>query len=540
MEKVFIFGHRRPDTDSVTASITLSYLKNQLGMNTIPVVLSDINSESKFALDYFHVKEPKYLNDVKTKVKDLNFLKNFFITENTSAYQGFLEMSKAGIHKIPVVDENQFLIGILSMSDIAKDQLSDDTKHFKASYDNLLEVLNGEEISRFDEEIEGEIFAATYKSTTIIESIDFNRSSIIIMGDRHSVIEYAVNNEVGLIVLTGNSEIKSEHLEIAKKKKVNIIRTKYDSFKVTKIFNLCKYAKDIISVRNVLCIKDTDDVKEFVSIANQTKYSYYPVIDQNEKCLGIVRLSDVNEVKRYNVILVDHNSYDQSAIGLDEANILEIIDHHNIGTIGTSMPINFRNMPVGSTCTIIYQLYKENLIPIPKQMAGLMLSGILSDTLILKSPTTTDTDKKVVTELSELAGIDYKEYGLAMLKAGSSLKGKSPEEVLYTDFKVYPLGERKMGIGQITTTNADEVLSNKETYIELLNKVSEENDYYFTTLFITDIIENGSYVLYSDNGKDLLRSAYGLEAIEEGTYLANVVSRKKQVVPNIMLQYEGE
>lgn len=540
MEKVYVFGHRRPDTDSVTAAITLSYLKNQLGVNAVPVVLSDINNETKYVLDYFKVDTPKYLNDVKVKVKDLNYSKKYFITDKTSAYQGFLAMTEAKIHKIPVVDEAQHLVGILSMGDIAEDQLSNELHHLKASYDNILEVLNGSALTRFDEEIEGEAFVASYKSTTIIETIKIDRSSIVIMGDRHSVIEYAVNNKARLIILTGGSNIKPEHIEIAKANKVNIIKTDYDTFKVTRIFNLCKYASEIVSVKNVLCIKDLDDVKEFISIANQTKYSYYPVINKDEKCLGMLRLSDANEVKRHKVILVDHNSYDQSVVGLEEAEIMEIIDHHNIGTIGTSMPINFRNMPVGSTNTIIYQLYNENLIPIPKQMAGLMLSGILSDTLILKSPTTTDLDRTVVTELSNLLGIDYKEYGINMLKAGSSVKGKTPYEVLYTDFKIFPLGDRKMGIGQITTTNAEEILSNKEAYIDLLNQVSMENDYYFTALFITDIIENGSYILYSNEGASLLRSAYGLRTIQEGTYLPNIVSRKKQVVPNIMAQYEAK
>lgn len=540
MEKVYVFGHRRPDTDSVTAAITLSYLKNQLGVNAVPVVLSDINNETKYVLDYFKVDTPKYLNDVKVKVKDLNYSKKYFITDKTSVYQGFLAMTEAKIHKIPVVDEAQHLVGILSMGDIAEDQLSNELHHLKASYDNILEVLNGSALTRFDEEIEGEAFVASYKSTTIIETIKIDRSSIVIMGDRHSVIEYAVNNKARLIILTGGSNIKPEHIEIAKANKVNIIKTDYDTFKVTRIFNLCKYASEIVSVKNVLCIKDLDDVKEFISIANQTKYSYYPVINKDEKCLGMLRLSDANEVKRHKVILVDHNSYDQSVIGLEEAEIMEIIDHHNIGTIGTSMPINFRNMPVGSTNTIIYQLYNENLIPIPKQMAGLMLSGILSDTLILKSPTTTDLDRTVVTELSNLLGIDYKEYGIEMLKAGSSVKGKTPYEVLYTDFKIFPLGDRKMGIGQITTTNAEEILSNKEAYIDLLNQVSMENDYYFTALFITDIIENGSYILYSNEGASLLRSAYGLRTIQEGTYLPNIVSRKKQVVPNIMAQYEAK
>lgn len=538
MEKVFIFGHRRPDTDSVTAAISLSYLKNQLGFNAIPAILSEINNETKYVLDYFNMKTPKYLNDVKTKIKDLNYSKKYFIKETASVYQGFLEMTKASIHKIPVVDNNQHLIGILSMKDIAKDQLSNDLHHIRASYDNILDVLEGKKITQFDNEIEGEALVASYKSTTFIENIKLNRSSIVILGDRHSVIEYAVLHSARLIILTGGAEIKKEHLEIALKNQVNIIQTNYDTFKVTRVFNLCKYASDIISVHNVLCVKEFDDVKEFVSLANQTKYSYYPVIDKEEKCLGVLRLSDINEVKRHKVILVDHNSYDQSVVGLEEATILEIIDHHNIGSIGTSMPINFRNMPVGSSNTVIYQLYKEQLIPIPKQIAGLMLSGILSDTLILKSPTTTDMDKEVVEELSKISGINYEEYGIAMLKAGSSLKGKTPEEVLYTDFKVYPLGKRKMGIGQITTTNPEEILNEKENYINLLNKITIENDYYFTALFITDIIQNGSYVLFSEEASSLLRSAYGLRNIEQGSYLPNVVSRKKQVVPNIMLQYE--
>ncbi|MCI8446541.1 MAG: putative manganese-dependent inorganic diphosphatase [Bacilli bacterium] len=540
MEKVFVFGHRRPDTDSVTAAITLSYLKNQLGMNAVPVILSDINNETKFVLKYFNVKKPSYLNDVKIKIKDLNYLKNYFISNKASIYQGFLAMTKASLHKIPVVDDEHHLLGILSMGDIAHDQLSNEFYHFKASYNNILDVLHGTEVTRFDEEIEGSAMVASYKSTTIIESIKLDRSSIMIMGDRHSVIEYAVNEGVRLIILTGGSNIKEEHLEIAKNNKVNIIKTDYDTFRVTRIFNLSKNASEIISIKNVLCIKDFDDVKEFVSIANQTKYSYYPVIDKEEKCLGIVRLSDINEVKRHKVILVDHNSYDQSVVGLEEAEILEIIDHHNIGTIGTSMPINFRNMPVGSTNTIIFKLYKENLIPIPKQMAGLMLSGILSDTLILKSPTTTDMDKEVVDELCKIAELDYQKYGLEMLEAGSDLKGKTPIDIIYMDFKIFPIGERKMAISQVTTINASDILNDKETYIQLLNKIAIENDYYFSALFITDIIENGSYVLYSDEADSLLRAAFGLRTITEGTYLPNVVSRKKQVIPNIMLQYEAK
>ena len=220
------------------------------------------------------------------------------------------------------------------------------------------------------------------------------------------------------------------------------------------------------------------------------------------------------------------------------ANAITAYYFDNIGSIGTNMPINFRNMPVGSTNTIIFILYKENNIKIPSNIAGLMLSGILSDTLILTSPTTTELDKEAVEKLAKLAGVDYQEYGLNMLKAGSSLKGKTKEEVLYTDYKNYPVGDQKIGLGQLSTTNPDEILEEKEEYIELLNNVSEGNDYYFVALFITDIIHKGSYVLYSKRAEDILRKVYKNEKLTQGTFLEGVVSRKKQILPGIMLEME--
>lgn len=539
MEKVLIFGHQRPDTDSITASIALSYLKNKQGMDTIPVVLGSLNNETKFVLEYFNVEIPKYINDVKSKIKDLKYTKDYYVNEKESIYQAFQKMLKASINKIPIVNDEQELVGILSMKDISKNQLSNNLYSLHTSYQHILEVLEGQKIVKYEEEINGELLIASYKSTTIIENNQLTPDKILIVGNRHSVIEHAIKEKIKLLILTGNAEIKKEHLELAKQNRVNIIQTKFDTFKVARTINLCNYVKELIGVKDVLCVNESDDVKEFIEIANKTKYSYFPVLNNDNKCLGIVRYADTTEVQKRNVILVDHNAYDQSALGLEEANILEVIDHHNIGNIGTSTPINFRNMPVGSTNTIIYHIYKENNIEIEKNIAGLMLSGILSDTLLLKSPTTTDIDRTVVEELCKIVNLDYYEYGLKMLKAGSSLKGKSIEDILYTDFKDYPLAESKMGLGQISTTNAEEILEEKEKYIELLDKIAEENHYQLVALFITDIIENGSYVLYNQNAKDLIKKAYNLDVIEEGIYLPNVVSRKKQMVPNIMRSYEN-
>ena len=538
MEKVYIFGHRNPDTDSVTAAITLSYLKNKIGMNTVPAVLSSINKESKYALNYFNIDEPIFLNDVNIKIRDLNYTKNYTVKEEDSIYEAYFRMNKAGISKIPVVDKSRQLLGILSMKDIAKDQFSFNYSYVDATYTNICEVIKGREITRFDEEITGNLIVAAYKSTTFMEEITLDRESILIVGNRHSILEYAVNSGVRLIVITGNGEFKKEHLETAIRNRVNIIVTPYTTLETTKVFSLCNNVTSILNTEKVLCVSENDDINEFIKIANKTRYSYYPVLDRKDRCMGIIRLSDVSFSHKKNVILVDHNSYEQSAIGLEDANILEIIDHHNIGTIGTNMPINFRNMPVGSTNTIIYNLYKENRIAIPKNMAGLMLSGILSDTLILRSPTTTEYDRAAVEALTKIAKVDYKKYGHDMIKAGSSLHGMTKEQVLYKDYKNYTIGNDRVGLGQVITMDIKEVLNEKEEYINLLNTVANNNNYLFVCLFVTDILENGTYVLYSDRAKEVLESAFSINNIKQGQLLKGIISRKKQILPVLMNDME--
>ena len=446
MEKTYIFGHRNPDTDSVTSAISLSYLKNKQGMNTIPAVLSSINLESKFVLNYFNIEEPIFLNDVNIKIKDLKYTKNYTINENESIYTAYYKMNSANISKIPIVDKNKNLLGIVSMKDIAKEQFSFNYSYVNTSYENIIKALNGSEVVKFNNEITGELLVAGYKSTTFLNEIKLSENHILILGDRHSIIEYAVKSKVKLIIITGSKEIKEEHLQIARENKVNIIKTPYTTLETTKIFNLCNYVKSILTNDSVLCVNENDDIKDFINIANKTRYSYYPVLNKKNKCMGIIRLSDVAYSHKKNVILVDHNSYEQSAIGLEDANIIEIVDHHNIGSVGTNMPISFRNMPVGSTNTIIYTLYNENNIDIPKNIAGIMLSGILSDTLILTSPTTTNLDILAVKKLSQIANIDYEEYGKKMIEEGSSLKGMTKEQVLYKDYKTYNIKNGKIVI----------------------------------------------------------------------------------------------
>jgi manganese-dependent inorganic pyrophosphatase len=231
---------------------------------------------------------------------------------------------------------------------------------------------------------------------------------------------------------------------------------------------------------------------------------------------------------------VDHNSYEQSAVGLEEADILEIIDHHNIANIGTQRPISFRNMPLGSTCTIIYLMYRENNVRVLKDMAGMMLSGILSDTLILNSPTTTLVDKMAVNELAKIAKVDYKQYGFDMISYGTKLIGKTKEEILYNDFKRYPTNNGTIGLGQIYTTNIGDIEKEKDKYIEMLNSVATSRDYKFVALFVTDITKQGTYVYFSNAGADILSKAFDIEEIEEGEYFKGILSRKMQILPAIL------
>ncbi len=538
-EKIFIFGHRKPDTDSVTAAISLSYLKNKLGLNTEPRILSDTNPETKFVLDYFKVAEPKYLNDVKVEIRDVNYHKGYFMSEHNSVYKCYLKMCELGVTMLPIVDNNQCLVGMVGMKNIAKEEIFNDDKYLDSSYENIIEVLEGEEVCLFDKELSGNVLVASYDTDTFINNVEINENTVLIVGNRADILKHVLDKKLKLIILTGGFKLNDECLSLAKKNKINVISTKFDTFKTANMISMCNYLKTMMMTDEIISFNESDELNASLDIANKVKYTNYPVIDKHNKCLGLLRLSNVSDHKRKQCILVDHNTALQSAVGIEEAEIIEVIDHHNLGGIGTAMPINFRNMPVGSTCTILSLVFKENNVEIPKNIAGLMLSGILSDTLILTSPTTTNLDREVVPFLANIAGVDYKTYGKEMIKAGASLEGKSTEDVIYTDFKNYPFNNLKLGIGQFSTVSVDDIVNNKEEYIKAIEQITIKEEYYLVAFFVTDVIENGSYVFFNESAKEILSKAFNVNDLVQGTYLPGVVSRKKQVIPVILNALEN-
>ena len=534
MQKTYIFGHQKPDTDAITSAISLSYLKNKLGFNTIPSRIGDINRETRYALNYFNVKEPILIDDVKLQLKDLSYHKDYYLNYHSSINDAYNYMIEKGITGIPVVDNNKKFLGLITLKTIVKDIITGNINKLNTSYQNILNTLDGEEILKFDEEINGNLLAASYRSSTFMATINLSHDNILIVGDRHSVIEYAILRGVKLIIIVGNGEIKEEHLELARNNHVNIIRTGFDTFRTTKVIGLANYIQNIVPKERPYTFNECDYYDEFVIKTGKLKHNNYPIIGKRGVCKGLIRITDITEKNRKKVILVDHNEISQSAEGLDEAEIVEIVEHHKIGNISTNNPINFRNMSVGSTNTIIYKLYQENNIEIPQEIAGIMLSGIVSDTLILTSPTTTPLDIIAVNDLAHIAQVDYKKYALDMFKCGTSLEGETIEEIVETDIKSFQTDYYTFAVSQVFTLDIDSILSKKQEYIDYINKMAKNKEYRMILLVVTDIIRNGSYLFYTDGSKEIVSDGFDILELEEGYYVSGIVSRKKQIVPKLM------
>lgn len=534
MEKIYVFGHKNPDTDSVCGAITLSNLKNELGMNTEPRILGPINPETEYVLNRFKIPIPAYLNDVKVQLKDINYHKNYIINENKSIYEAFSLMNDNAITGLPLIGDDKTFKGYVSLKEIASEMIYNENLQIDTTFENLVNILEATDSIMFDEHITGYAHAATFDDATFIKDITMDEESILIVGDRMPIIKHAIEKHVKLIIMVKGKKLAKELISLVKENKINVIMTNKSSFKIARVLCLANPIKSIKRNIETITFNDNDYLTDFNEETSRLKHTNYPILNNKNICLGMLRTIDAHEVTKKKVILVDHNMTAQSVDGLYEADILEIIDHHNIGDINTSSPINFRNMSVGAVNTIIYYLYKENNVKISKQMAALMLSGIISDTLLLQSPTTTSKDRMVAGDLAKIAGLDLNTYGLELLSSGVSIDNLSANEIVFKDFKIYKVGEYNMAIAQVFTTDFKIYKPRINEIVEELNRIAINHDYKACVLFVTNFLTNNSYLLFSDNSKKTLELAYALESIENGTMLKGVVSRKKQMVPNIM------
>ncbi|MBF4691861.1 putative manganese-dependent inorganic diphosphatase [Fusibacter ferrireducens] len=532
-EKVMIFGHRNPDTDSVTSAIALSYLKNKTQYEALPCVLGDLSKESEFVLDYFNMTYPHRIDNVKIQLKDLLYDRIMALEPSNSILAATKHMNDNKIRTLPIVDSDGYLIGIVTMKDIAMSAIHGDLHALNTTFSNIKSDLKAETLNYAHSDVNGKISITAFHDSSIIEEDIFDMNTVVITGDRFDIIDYAIQRKVQLIVVTGNKKIPELLIEKAAVTGVNMIKTPYDTYYTSKLINQTNFVSSIMKRDRLVRFKENEYLENCREIIQTSKHSKFPLVDEKGRYLGIIgRTHFLNPTKK-NVILVDHNEYAQSAEGLSEANVIEIIDHHKIGDISTSLPIAFRNMPVGSTNTIIYQLFKEEQVEIPKDIAGLMMSGIISDTLFLKSPTTTVFDEMAVEKLTEITGIKTDTFALEMFKKGTSLVGKSVSDVFFNDFKEFMLEGCKIAISQVFTLNFQEILDNQLVYFETIKKVNHDRDHYLTLMVVTDIIKEGSYMLFESKNDSIMSLAFE-KTVEQGTFIENCVSRKKQIIPKLI------
>lgn len=535
----YIFGHKNPDTDTVCSSIALSYLKNELGGKTVPKVLGNINEETKFVLNYFNIPVPNYLNDVRIRIKNIKYDKKAYINENSSINAAFKLMQKQNITAIPLIDEKKKLTGYVTLKEIARYLINGNKEMVSTTLDNIVETLDAKIIIKKDDVIAGDILIAGLQDKTIRKEVELSEKDILIVGDRYKVLEYAISCKVKLIILPLNIELDKKILTKAEQNNVNIIATALNSYQIANKIILSNYIKGINTNRNPVTVYNDDYFTDFKTMTHKINHTNYPIINNKNECLGLIRLTGPNEYEKQKVILVDHNNLAQSVDGIEEADILEIIDHHNLGAIGTTVPINFRSKPVGCTATMIYDMFIEEKVSIPKNIAGIMLSAILSDTLLLTSPTTTEDDRFVAVKLANIAKVDIDTYGTEMLKAASSIAGKSVEELIKMDFKSFVVGSKNLGIGQIMTMDFDTVKEKIDEFVNKLNEMANTN-YSNVVIFVTDIIKNGSYVIYDEKSEDIIADSFGIKNIHQGVFLPKLVSRKKQILPSILNTIDTE
>lgn len=537
-ETIYITGHKNPDSDSVCAALAYAEYKNGNGdVNAIPVRLGDLNRETKFILDYFGVEVPMLLETARLSVDDLNFDKIAPVSPEISTGMALELMKKNNLNSLPVIDENEQLVGIVTISDIIGSYIDvwDNNILGKAgtSIDNVIDTLSAKAVvvPAKIKPFVGKVLVLAMEPNTAREYIEEN--DIVICGDRKDVQEIAINSSISLMIVTGSAKVDGEIIKLAEDYEVAIISTAHDTFTASRLITQSIPIKEVMTTENIVkfTLDDlVDNVREHMS---QTRYRSYPVTDDSNRIIGLISRYHLISSTKKQVILVDHNERSQSVDGLEECEILEIIDHHRVADVFTGNPIYFRNEPVGSTSTIIASIMFENGRRPSKKMAGVLAAAIISDTLLLRSPTSTNTDKIMLDRLARIANLNVEKFANQMFKAGTSLAGKTPKELLQQDFKTFTIDEQEIGIAQVYTMDPASLKDMRADLILEMEKRAEQHGYSIFMLMLTDIFKEASEIVVVGHKKELVAQAFGKALINNSFYAPGVLSRKKQVVPPI-------
>lgn len=541
-DTIYIVGHRNPDTDSICSAIAYAELKKKLGHNATASRLGEINKETDYILNYFNIQVPEYLETVKTQVSDLNIDRVIPVSPGVSIKTAWTLMKKNNVKTLPVADDYERLLGIATLSDITSKYMDTLENNIisasKTPLRNIIETLNCKILCGTQENFKtsGNVVVAAMSPEQMKPYI--NNGDIVILGNRSDAQLIAIEQGANCLIITGGYELENEILEMAEKSGCVIMSTPYDTFATARLINQSIPIRHVMSTENLITFNIDDFIDEIKDKMLQTRYRSYPVVDDTNKIIGFISRYHLISQKKKKIILMDHNEKVQSVNGIDEAEVLEIIDHHRIADVQTGRPIYFRNEPVGSTSTIVANMYFENGIRPTKSIAGILCAAILSDTLIFKSPTCTYIDIMTSERLSEIAEINSEEFALAMFKAGSSLQDKTSEELFYQDFKEFSLGKYKIGISQVSTVGTENIHEIKDTMLDFMKTINKNKNYNLIMIMLTDVLKEGSELLFVGEEKELIAKAFNVQPGESSVYLPGVVSRKKQVVPPLSAAVE--
>ena len=538
-EIVYVSGHKNPDTDSICSAIAYSYLLNATNKyNAIPVRLGEVNRETEYILKRFGIEHPILLKTVKQKVEDLNYDKVTVFSKDLTLKTAWFLLKQQNLKSAPILDEHGQLLGLLSTSNIIEGYMdqwdSEVLKKAKTPVENVIDTLEANVIYLNEslKVINGDIHIAAMSGNEAKKRIHEN-DVVIVGGDRSDDLEELISVKPSLIILTGSLTSNEHVVNKCKEQGISIVSTPFNTYQTSQQI-VQAVPVEYVMIKGDIKTFSTDDTLDYMKeVMSETRYRGYPVIDLNNRCVGSISRFALLKGLRKKVILVDHNERGQSIPGIEEADILEIVDHHRVADIQTVGPLLFRGEPLGSTATIVTRMFEEQDVEMPSHIAGLLLGAVISDTLLFKSPTCTPVDTKIAKKLAKIAGVDIQEFAMEMFKAGTSLVGKTVDEIFNQDFKKFSFDNLQVGVAQVNSMDIEGFLPYKKDMLDYMNKFAEDNNLEFTLLLLTDIINANSEIFVGGPRPELVEKAFNVQLIDRQGTLEGVISRKKQVVPAI-------
>ena len=542
--KVVVIGHRNPDTDSICSAIAYAELKNRTSTLVCePRRAGKMNQETEFVLKKFGVTPPRMCTDVNPKIRDVDYREMPGIPGSTSLRRAWKIMRDQQIDTLSITSADNELEGIITVKDLATANMDVfDTAVLaksRTSYKNILETLNGTMVVGNADAVctTGHIKIGTATPEMLESSVE--KGDIVILSNRYESQLCAIEKEASLLIICNGAKVGRTIQRIADETGVAIMTTPVDTYAAGKLISQCAPISYYMTRDNILKFTLVTPVADVLRVMAKVRHRYFPILDEEGKYCGMVSRRNVIALRKRRIILVDHNEATQAVEGFDQAEILEIIDHHRIGSIETAAPALFRNMPVGCTSTILWQIYQENDVEIPANIAGLMLSAIMSDTLAFRSPTCTPLDIKAGEDLARICGEDIPSYSDAMFEAGADLTGRTAEEVFHQDFKVFSRGNAKFGVGQGSFMTENSRKAAEKLVGPYLAEAAAAEELPMVFYMFTDVKSSTTeFLYYGEGAEDVIRRAFGVEVKDGMAVLPGVVSRKKQIVPPLMATFQ--